>query len=82
MTIRKGDKPVANNWITDEQVEDEIARLLNSPHVKLAQKERRVRYRRRQYMYGLRQLEKKGQQLAAEGITMEYLSSLADETEE
>lgn len=73
---------MANNWITDEQVEDEIARLLNSPHVKLAQKERRVRYRRRQYMYGLRQLEKKGQQLAAEGITMESLDGLCTDLED
>ena len=73
---------MANNWMTDEQVEDEIARLLNSPHVKLAQKEQRVRYRRRQYMYGLRQLEKKGQQLASEGITMESLDGLCKELED
>ena len=33
--------------LTDEAVEEEISRLLTSSHVKLAQKEHRIRYRRR-----------------------------------
>lgn len=69
------------DYLTDEAVEDEIARLQGSPFVKLAQKEQRIRYRRRQYMYTLRQYEKKGRQLAAEGVTMEYLDGLGRETE-
>ena len=59
----------------DEAVEAEIARLQNSPLVKLAKKEERIRYRRRQYMYTLRMYEKKGKQLEAAGVTMESLET-------
>ena len=69
------------NYLTDEAVEEEIARLRESPYVRLAKKEERIRYRRRQYMYTLRQYEKKGRQLEAEGITDEYLDTLGTETE-
>lgn len=62
--------------LTDEQVEREIERLLNSPDVKLAKKEERIRYRRRQYLYALRGYEKKGKELAKAGITMELLDKL------
>lgn len=72
----------AREFLTDEAVEEEIERLRNSPHVALARKEERIRNRRRQYMYQLRAFEKKGMQLEAEGITMEYLDSLCQETEE
>ncbi len=61
---------------TDEAVEAEIARLQKSPLVALARKEERIRNRRRQYMYALRQYEKKGRQLQAEGVTMEALENL------
>lgn len=61
---------------TDESVEAEIARLQKSPLVALARKEERIRNRRRQYMYALRQYEKKGRQLKAEGVTMEALEML------
>ena len=37
-------------WMPDEQVEMEIARLLNSDDVRLAKKETRIKLRRRQYM--------------------------------
>lgn len=63
-------------FLSDEAVEEEIARLLESPHVKLAKKEEAIRYRRRQYMYCLRNLEKRGKALEAEGITMEDLENL------
>lgn len=66
-----------NNYLTDEQVEKEIARLQESPHVKLARKEERIRYARRQYLYTLRMYEKKGKELASSGITMEMLIELA-----
>lgn len=63
-------------FLTDEQVEQEIERLQQSPNVKLAKKEERIRYRRRQYLYCLRNYEKKGQALADAGITIELLESL------
>lgn len=63
--------------LTDEQVEAEIKRLTSDPNVKLAKKEERIRYRRRQYLYTLRVYEKKGRELAAAGITMEMLDALA-----
>lgn len=70
--------------LTDEQVEQEIARLQQSPHVKLANQERRLREKRRMYLYSLRQLEKKGKELEAAGITAETLRRMygSEEAEE
>ena len=65
--------------LTDEQVEKEIARLSESEFVKLAKKEESIRYKRRQYLYCLRSYEKKGQELAESGITMEMLEQMAKE---
>lgn len=62
--------------MSDEDVEKEIARLKESPYVKLAEREDYVRNRRRQYMYSLRSREKRGLRLAAEGVTMESLDAL------
>ncbi len=59
--------------LTDEQVEVEISRLLVSEDVILAKKERGIKLRRRQYMYNLRTLEKRGKQLREDGITMENM---------
>ena len=64
--------------LTDEQVEQEIERLRHSPHVALARREQRLRYKRRQFLYQLRDLEKKGLALEKAGITMEVLNSLAE----
>lgn len=66
-------------YLTDEQVEREIERLRESPLVVLARKEERIRYKRRQVLYNLRALEKKGKQLQESGITMEMLQRLGDE---
>ena len=66
-------------YLTDEQVEREIERLRESPLVALARKEERIRYKRRQVLYNLRALEKKGKQLQESGITMEMLQRLGDE---
>ena len=63
--------------LTDEQVEKEIERLLESPLVKLAKKDEVIRYRRRQYLYKLRGYEKKGKELAKAGITMDILEALS-----
>ena len=68
--------------LTDEQVEREIARLQESPYVKLANRERRVRERRRMYLYNLRQLEKKGKALEDAGITMAVLDGMCTEASE
>lgn len=70
-------------FLTDEEVESEIERLRQSPMVALARKEQRIRYRRRQVLYQLRNLEKKGKDLAKSGITMEFLNGMesADDLE-
>lgn len=70
---------MAREVITDDQVELEIKQLQASPYVKLANRERRVRQRRRMYLYGLRQLEKKGRELAEAGITMDVLNGMESE---
>ena len=67
--------------LTDEQVEREIERLRKSELVALARKEQRIRYQRRQVLYNLRNLEKKGRELAASGITMDMLDGLGREEE-
>lgn len=66
---------MAKDWMTDEQVEMEIDRLLHSDAVQLAKKEIRIKYKRRQYMYQLRNMEKRGKQLKADGITLENIES-------
>lgn len=57
----------------DELVEAEISRLLESPDVQLAKKELALINRRKQYMYKLRSLEKRGKRLRADGWTEEAL---------
>ncbi len=68
--------------LTDAQVEAEIKRLNNSQYVKLAQKEIRLKYKRRLHLYNLRSLEKRGKQLAEEGATLESLETLIAELDE
>lgn len=62
--------------LTDEQVEAEIERLNASEAVALARHEQRLKYRRRQYLYQLRDYEKKGKALIAAGMTREVLDAL------
>ena len=62
--------------LTDAQVDTEIERLNASPFVKLARKERDIRYKRRRYLYDLRQLERRGKQLAEAGVTLNSLEAL------
>lgn len=69
-------------WLTDEEVEKEIAELQDSPLVKLARREQRLKYRRRQFLYTLRALEKKGKELEKAGITLEMLYNLEKDCEE
>ena len=67
---------MAREFLTDEQVEKEIERLLESPLVRLAKKEERIRMRRRQYLYSLRVYERKGRELTEAGITAEMLDEM------
>lgn len=69
-------------FLTDEMVEAEIRRLTESKYVKLARAEQRMKYRKRQYLYTLRQLEKRGKQLDAEGYDLESIEAIAYEEEE
>ena len=75
----------SNFGLTDEQVEQEIKRLTSSPYVKLARAELRAKYRKRQYLYGLRNLEKHGKELADAGMTEQMFKNIeteySDETE-
>lgn len=66
---------MAKEIMTDLEVETEIERLQNSEEVKLAKKEQQILYRRRQYCYQLRSLEKRGKQLKADGMTLENIES-------
>lgn len=72
---------MAKEFLTDEAVESEIARLTNTPAVKLARREQRLKYKRRQQLYVLRALEKRGKELAAAGITIENIDAMMLEAE-
>ncbi len=63
--------------LTDAEVEREIAALEKSSAVKLARKNNRLKYMRRQRLYTLRSLEKQGKQLQEDGITFEDLEDQA-----
>ena len=69
-------------FLTDEQVEAEIERLNASEMVALARREARLKYKRRQYLYQLRDLEKKGKALLEAGITREVLDAMYSTSEE
>lgn len=77
---------MAKEWLTDQEVEMEIDSLRTSPMVQLARKEQHLKYKRRQALYQLRNLEKRGCQLAEKGITIDNIEMMlfggADEFEE
>lgn len=62
--------------LTDDCVESEIERLTTSPEVRLARQEQRLKYKRRQYAYQLRNLEKRGRELMAQGVTPENMEHM------
>ena len=64
---------MAKDWLTDQEVEAEIESLRTSPMVQLARKEQAIKYKRRQALYQLRNLEKRGLKLAEQGITMDNI---------
>ena len=66
---------MAREMLTDAQVEIEIKRLQNSQEVKLAKKEQNILYRRRQQMYQLRIMEKRGRELMEQGIDFDNIEA-------
>lgn len=79
----KGDEidTMARDFIPDDRIDAEIERLNNSEAVKLARREQRINYRKRQYLYQLRWFEKRGMELMENGVTMETLEAMMAETE-
>jgi SOS response regulatory protein OraA/RecX len=67
---------MAKEWLTDAEVESEIERLREDPNVRLARKELRIQYRRRQALYQLRNLEKRGKELAKLGYTYDNIEDI------
>lgn len=68
-------------WLTDEEVEREIERLSQSEAVALARRAAALKYKRRQRLYTLRDLEKKGKAMMEAGITREILDAMYAEDE-
>ena len=75
-TKKKETNVTKDYGLTDEQVEKEIERLNASEAVALARHEQRLKYRRRQYLYQLRDYEKKGKALMEAGITRKMLDEM------
>lgn len=73
---------MARNYMTDDQVEAEIERLSKTEAVRLARREQRLKYKRRQQLYTLRALEKRGKQLMDMGVTLEALDIMEQCLEE
>ena len=72
-----------NPRISTDKVEKEIERLKQSEHVKLAQKEQRIKAdRRRKYLADLRWYEKRGKELEAAGVTLDNIHAFVEATEE
>ena len=67
---------MAKDFLTDDQVEKEIERLTKTEAVKLARREIRLKYKRRQQLYTLRALEKRGKELQAAGVTLDNLDEM------
>lgn len=66
--------------LTEAQI-SEIERLKGSEFVKIARKEQRLKYKKRQQLYILRNLEKRGRALAEAGITLDDLEAQLAELE-
>lgn len=73
---------MAKDFLTDEAVEREIARLTATDEVKLARRELRLKYKRRQQLYTLRALEKRGKELQEAGISIENIDEMMALAEE
>lgn len=62
--------------LTDEQVEQEIERLRDSEFVRVAKRYDFYNNRRRQQLYSLRSLEKKGKELVKSGLTLDVVEAM------
>jgi hypothetical protein len=69
-------------FLTDEQVEMEISVLSASEEVRLARLDQRIKYRKRQRLYNLRALAKRGAKLKEQGYTFESMKEEEKELEE
>ena len=67
--------------LTNDSFKEENERLKASEHVKLARKEQRLKYKQRQFLYQLRNLEKRGKALAAQGYTLDNLEAMIAQAE-
>ena len=67
--------------LNNDAFKEEIERLKASENVKLARKEQRLKYKQRQFLYQLRNLEKRGKALAAQGITLDNLEAMIAQAE-
>jgi hypothetical protein len=63
----------------DPAVDAEIEMLKKDPAVRLAQVERTLKNRYKRYLYDLRYLKKRGEQLISSGITESILREWSDE---
>lgn len=72
---------MAREFLTDEEVELEIQRLTESEAVRLARREQRLKYKRRQTLYTLRALEKRGKELAEAGVTIANIDAMVAKAE-
>lgn len=63
------------SMMTDQMVEEEIRRLWGTAEVKLAKKEQQIKYRRRQQLYTLRNMAKRGAELMRQGVTMDNIET-------
>ena len=72
---------MARDIMTDESFKAEMERLKSRENVKLAQKEIRLKNKQKQYLYQLRWLEKRGNQLAALGYTIDNLEAMIAQAE-
>lgn len=68
-------------FMTDEQIEQELEQIKQTPEYKTAQAEQRYKYRNRQRLYQARWLFNHGAELMKNGKDAEYFSNLNDSEE-
>jgi len=69
-------------YVTDEEVEKELNELKESPYVKLARREDYLKNKYRKRLYTLRCLEKRGRELASQGITIDTINEQIEQIEQ
>ena len=69
-------------YVTDEEVEKELNELKESPYVKLARREDYLKHKYRKQLYTLRCLEKRGRELASQGITLDTIEEQIEQIEQ